>query len=700
MLKSSRFVVDAEDLVIGVEKRFNSNQPRDSRGRWTDGGGGLTGVAGAERLDRAAFLSNLPGEDFHGNRAIARNISADKSISTLDALIVAEAGREPHADIAARHEIAMDKARSIGAASIAHSGPMTFRRSWGASILPEFPTAETPADQIAKTPDEIDTAIRNVVIEDATRALSQAWNTRSNGHLALFVQDAIAKKRPSAATLEEIHGEGQALYIRQGTEFMDSPSMRRFADSYAQAVYDTTQAQLRELGISSVAVARGMKIEPDKPQPPLGENVNVRLRPMSSFSTDVQKAYYFAATWGGGTANGYVQKMDVKAEDIWSVGGLGPGALEEREVIVLDNGSNTSLVEGGYVMEKAASPVVVEAVGNLWPVDPIDAWLGEQIEKRYNYNPNQPRDSRGRWTDGFGGAYLEGLDPESLPYGKHPGVKEVQRMKERVANSWEAQEVITARGYTTFEEVFDGSWKEDPEIAEFSEGDLLAGSLEALYEAQFTDGIVSPDLARESAREALQQWVDSGTVAVRATPAAAVGILSEGRFKTQFETGTSNGLNSPRVRSRFEQGAFGYSADLDPTMRPIYGYVSPGDEGMYDGPYQYGSVRFNLKPEVKNRATVTLGDSLKMNVDYAHPTPATEVSHLSVSPFYASGLADGTLDMELFHESNYVEAQVHGGIGLADVESITLIGAEYGSPLQSAEIRSLAGSAGIPVETT
>ncbi len=98
--------------------------------------------------------------------------------------------------------------------------------------------------------------------------------------------------------------------------------------------------------------------------------------------------------------------------------------------------------------------------------------------------------------------------------------------------------------------------------------------------------------------------------------------------------------------------------------RPIYGYVmtrSAGDTGNRQG--QYGEVSVVLKPEVSARTTVTHGDSFD-TYDPPAPVPFNDVERASAErlAMAASGLGYG--------KPSYVEAQIHGGVTLDDIDYI------------------------------
>ena len=154
-------------------------------------------------------------------------------------------------------------------------------------------------------------------------------------------------------------------------------------------------------------------------------------------------------------------------------------------------------------------------------------------------------------------------------------------------------------------------------------------------------------------------------------------LLRDGRFKSQFETGTSGGTLKPDRRAKVEKAMFGYAEDLPPAKRPIYCYFSDAEHGenTYTGKNpppnntsQYGRVTIMFKKDVENRATITGQDSLG-TYDENPPTPYK-------CPHPVSFSIDGwsfSLRDELNSTSvarKYNEVQIPGGLSASDIEKI------------------------------
>ena len=161
-------------------------------------------------------------------------------------------------------------------------------------------------------------------------------------------------------------------------------------------------------------------------------------------------------------------------------------------------------------------------------------------------------------------------------------------------------------------------------------------------------------------------------------------MLEDGRWKSQFETGTSEGSLDQEYRMHAEHKMFGYQLDVDGNreQRPIYGYFSDNKNGVinYDGSEispnhvaSYGTVNFRLRREnALQKATITFDDSLSNN-QRVPPTPAAkphfsscQISSYDIEKF----LADSSEASKPDWGSYYTEVQYHGQLTMDDVESI------------------------------
>ncbi|PFG43211.1 uncharacterized protein DUF3626 [Isoptericola jiangsuensis] len=160
-------------------------------------------------------------------------------------------------------------------------------------------------------------------------------------------------------------------------------------------------------------------------------------------------------------------------------------------------------------------------------------------------------------------------------------------------------------------------------------------------------------------------------------------IVADGVYRSQFETGTSNGgLTAHRGGDRWawESRLFGRAYDTAPSgERPRYGALA-----LHDDPYgaapRFGSCHLRLQPHVLARTTFCFPDS-------AHdPHRFGTVDRCDLPAALAAAPPADPLD-------RYVEAHVHGGVRLAeDVQAIVLDPSYRGTALAD-----VAAGAGVAV---
>jgi hypothetical protein len=152
-------------------------------------------------------------------------------------------------------------------------------------------------------------------------------------------------------------------------------------------------------------------------------------------------------------------------------------------------------------------------------------------------------------------------------------------------------------------------------------------------------------------------------------------VIKDGRFKSLSEVDTNFGGSRNIVegyrqnRIRLENGTWGIPKDV---QQPLYGYMdrqitiprTTGNTLQDPSVSYYGEIQIILKDNVKNRTTITLGDSLNTNRTPVEITQAVEgnLSNAQVSSAVDIGAYD------------YYEAQIHGGVSITDIKEIKLNG--------------------------
>lgn len=155
-------------------------------------------------------------------------------------------------------------------------------------------------------------------------------------------------------------------------------------------------------------------------------------------------------------------------------------------------------------------------------------------------------------------------------------------------------------------------------------------------------------------------------------------ISASGRYRSQWQTGTSNGGLTAHVggdrwrwESRIFEGRYDDAADEE---RPVYGAWNRRQD-PYGASPRFGSAHLRLRPEVIARATFCWPDSVYDPQAVGGPDRLDELCRLAdagaVDPRM---LPEAPTDLPLHDPLNdYVEAHVHGGVVVArDVEAVVL----------------------------
>ena len=149
----------------------------------------------------------------------------------------------------------------------------------------------------------------------------------------------------------------------------------------------------------------------------------------------------------------------------------------------------------------------------------------------------------------------------------------------------------------------------------------------------------------------------------RGRPLLAV-MVEDGVYRSQFETGTSNGGLSAYPggdRWQWESRIFGQAYDTAPASeRPRYGALNLGHSAVGAAP-RFGSAHLRLASSVLARTT------------FCHPDSVYEPSHFGVVGRFALAERLAAAAGQGDPLDHYIEAHVHGGVLLArDVEAIVL----------------------------
>lgn len=185
-------------------------------------------------------------------------------------------------------------------------------------------------------------------------------------------------------------------------------------------------------------------------------------------------------------------------------------------------------------------------------------------------------------------------------------------------------------------------------------------------------------LTKEEYKKQVTSWLEKGLkdapLKIRADIRAAEQILKDGRFKSQFESGSSGGMFNPQRRAEFEEKLFGIDQS-EMKDRPIYGYAFGGrSRGSVN---HYGDVVFILKDSVRRRTTFTVRDSLDENGAgrwaCTTPSPLNNPDYRSVTPQVVEQVIRDKTGLSGKGPSEvrgYTELQYHGGVSISDVKEV------------------------------
>ncbi|PRY18151.1 DUF3626 domain-containing protein [Kineococcus rhizosphaerae] len=168
-------------------------------------------------------------------------------------------------------------------------------------------------------------------------------------------------------------------------------------------------------------------------------------------------------------------------------------------------------------------------------------------------------------------------------------------------------------------------------------------------------------------------------------------MAGDGRYRSQFETGTSNGGLSARPggdRWHWESRLFAGAYDTaPPRARPVYGSLNHRHRPTGGSP-RFGSAHLRLRAATLVRATFCYPDSV------FDPVHLGTAEHMSLTDLADADTAAGAVDPL----DDYVEAHVHGGVRFErDVEALVLDPCYRGSDVE-ADARRLWDHLGVDLE--
>ncbi|SHE59811.1 Protein of unknown function [Litoreibacter ascidiaceicola] len=159
-------------------------------------------------------------------------------------------------------------------------------------------------------------------------------------------------------------------------------------------------------------------------------------------------------------------------------------------------------------------------------------------------------------------------------------------------------------------------------------------------------------------------------------------LARDGAYRSQFETGISNGAMSVHQdsgRLLWESRIFGGAYDsAEAKARPKYGALNNQQIAVGGSP-RFGSAHLRLRPDVLDRAT------------FCYPDSHLDPQHFGVADKMGLLEAVRPVDEPLDH---YVEAQIHGAIDLSDDVSAIVLDPSF----RNSAVERHAHNLGCPVE--
>lgn len=191
------------------------------------------------------------------------------------------------------------------------------------------------------------------------RLISSWASSSGDGHslscaLQLAARDAFNMKHDvEMAALSAVKDYGEDGTYKQAAKYLgfelnsneDRQAFKTALQEFTLAQYHETQSHLKELGVTHVYAARGMKT----PATNHGKQVELKLQPISSFSVNHPTAHSFS----GGKSLYYVK---VPREQVLSTYVSGYGCAHEHELVILSHPKTRAIeMQAHSSMTKAES---------------------------------------------------------------------------------------------------------------------------------------------------------------------------------------------------------------------------------------------------------------------------------------------------------------------------------------------------------
>lgn len=326
----------------------------------------------------------------------------------------------------------------------------------------------------------------------------------------------------------------------------------------------------------------------------------------------------------------------------------------------------------------------------------VQNWVDEQKNVLTKYSPDQPRDDHGRFGSNDSGT----KELKKMPFGEVTISRDnilqyafnpaLQKMIDNLKVNGKTLDTIP--------------YWDRPGATPTASGLIAMGVNALLMNSRASDDLTGDDklnerilanrqiLGREElfkgVDQQLQEVYDKSQPRIQVESDKLMSILEQGRFQTLAEVGSGSLTAMGDVKGEWYSGAragaeqvWFSSAGLPAEQQPIYGYISDNkNSNQYNGMRAYGDAQITLKPDVLERTTLTIGDSLNTFTDgvpfkYGGSADATGLGNVTeAEKAYAyhdiTGKNYFLQSKEFFNNAFYLEAQYHGGLKVSDIKEI------------------------------
>jgi hypothetical protein len=136
--------------------------------------------------------------------------------------------------------------------------------------------------------------------------------------------------------------------------------------------------------------------------------------------------------------------------------------------------------------------------------------------------------------------------------------------------------------------------------------------------------------------------------------------IKDTKYRNQFETKISSGSNDISLRMKWEDNMFNsIYHDAKPYERCKYGALNITKDVYINEAVHYGDSYFIMKPCVKDRSTITFGDSSTYSQAFSLLYPELFLSNLP-KEFLREMICNDYINYR--HGRDYIECQIHGDI--------------------------------------